>query len=242
MLRSLHDTVAPACLWIDEEVRFKTLEAAGWGRIGFADEQSPVLLKVALKPINNEECGKTYTNDTNHKLGLGLRDHHICAVDKKMDTCEGDSGGPLQIKLLHNGRVTPFIVGVTSFGTVCGTAAPGVYTKVASYHDWIIGTMQSLGENVNEFTYNATFCALRNVLLREFEDIIISSGTDSYVSVDLQQMHVKTASLPGYVAKLAWHSGGRDDCYGAIIDETTVMTLAECVFHNGLPTTTISHA
>ncbi|XP_053694845.1 uncharacterized protein LOC128742491 [Sabethes cyaneus] len=237
---TLHDTVVPACLWTDEEVRFKILEAAGWGQIGFAQEQTPVLLKVKLKPIGNEECAKFYTNDTNRKLRQGLQDHHICAVDEKMDTCEGDSGGPLQIKLMHNGRVSPFIVGITSFGTVCGNSDPGVYTRVAPYHDWIVETMRSRGAFVDDTTYNATFCALRYVHFREYEDAVITGRTDSYVYTDSTKRHIKRAwSLPSYMAKLAWRSGGgREDCYGAIIDETTVLTLAQCIFHNRSP---VSH-
>ncbi|XP_055546316.1 serine protease snake-like [Wyeomyia smithii] len=94
---TLHETVVPACLWADEEMRFRSLEAAGWGKTGYATEKTPVLLKVSLKPMDNEECGKIYTNDTNRRLRFGLQDHHIRAVDEKMDTCEGDSGGPLQV-------------------------------------------------------------------------------------------------------------------------------------------------
>ncbi|XP_053692138.1 uncharacterized protein LOC128740603 [Sabethes cyaneus] len=237
---TLHDTVVPACLWTDREVRFKTLEAAGWGKTGFAEEQTPVLLKVSLKPIDNEECSKIYTNDTNRKLRLGLQDHHICAVDEKMDTCEGDSGGPLQIKLMHNGRVTPFLVGVTSFGTICGTSSPGVYTKVASYQDWIVDTMRSHGAFVNETTYNATFCALRYVHFREYEDAVITSRTDTYVLTDTSLRHMQEVErLPSYMVKLAWRTGaGREDCYGAIIDETSVLTLAQCVYYNREP---VSH-
>ncbi|XP_055541799.1 uncharacterized protein LOC129727726 isoform X2 [Wyeomyia smithii] len=235
----LHETVVPACLWTDEEVRFKSLEAAGWGAIGFAAEQTPVLLKVTLKPIDNQECGETYTNKSSHKLRFGLQSHQMCAVDERMDTCQGDSGGPLQVKLMHNGKVTPFIVGVTSFGLACGNSAPGVYTKVSFYNDWIIDTMRSFGENVNESTYNATFCALRYVNFREYEDAAITWKNESFVSLNFDQLHVhETENLPPYVAKLSWRSGGRDDCHGVIIDETTVLTLAECVFYNG---TSVDH-
>ncbi|XP_053692136.1 uncharacterized protein LOC128740600 [Sabethes cyaneus] len=235
---TLHDTVVPACLWTDDEVRFKTLEAAGWGRTGFAQEQTPVLLKVKLKPIDNEECGKIYTNETTRKLRDGLQDHHICAVDEKMDTCEGDSGGPLQIKLMHNGRVSPFLVGITSFGTVCGTSSAGVYTKVAPYHDWIVDTMRSNGAFVNENTYNATFCALRYKEFREYEDAVNTVKNNMVIGRDFSLLHMEVVeSLPSYMVKLAWRTGdGRDDCYGAIIDETTVVTLAQCIFHNRLET------
>lgn len=50
---------------------------------------------------------------------------------------QGDSGGPLQVKLLHNAKVTPFVVAVTSFGSACGQSTPGVYTKVSKYAPWI---------------------------------------------------------------------------------------------------------
>jgi secreted trypsin-like serine protease len=54
-----------------------------------------------------------------------------------MDTCEGDSGGPLEIKLYGQSKLIPFLVGLTSFGIGCATDSPGVYTRVSSYIDWI---------------------------------------------------------------------------------------------------------
>lgn len=45
-----------------------------------------------------------------------------------------DSGGPLQ--LLTDSEPVK-IIGVVSFGGVCGSKQPGIYTRVASYVDWI---------------------------------------------------------------------------------------------------------
>ncbi|XP_058818847.1 uncharacterized protein LOC131681811 isoform X2 [Topomyia yanbarensis] len=236
---SITDVVAPACLWTDNEVRFKVLEAAGWGRTGFAQEQTPVLLKVSLKPINNTECSSFYSKYSDRRLRKGLQDHHICAVDEKMDTCEGDSGGPLQIKLMHNGRVTPFIVGLTSFGTVCGSASPGVYTKVSSYHDWIVDTMKKHGASVDKSIFNATFCALRFVHVREFEDSVITHKSDNYTSVDTDLRHMFISSMPSHLVKLAWRAEGHENCYGVVIDEVTVLTVAQCAAFNGQPVTHI---
>ncbi|EAL39495.3 AGAP011431-PA [Anopheles gambiae str. PEST] len=55
-----------------------------------------------------------------------------------MDTCEGDSGGPLQTDR-HDlfGNTFPLVVGVVSFGTPCTDGSTGVYTRVSSYLDWI---------------------------------------------------------------------------------------------------------
>lgn len=59
---------------------------------------------------------------------------------------QGDSGGPLEVKLLHNTKVTPFIVAITSFGTACGQSLPGVYTKISSYIPWIRSVLEAHGE------------------------------------------------------------------------------------------------
>lgn len=50
---------------------------------------------------------------------------------------QGDSGGPVQIRKVHNTGFLYHIVGVTSFGVLCGSSAPGVYTRVSSYISWI---------------------------------------------------------------------------------------------------------
>ncbi|XP_055640649.1 uncharacterized protein LOC129778038 [Toxorhynchites rutilus septentrionalis] len=237
----LSDIVTPACLWTDEEVRFKVLEATGWGRTGYVENQTPILLKVALKPMENEECSRVYLNGTDRKLKLGLQSHQICAVDEKMDTCEGDSGGPLQVKLLHNGRMTPFIVGITSFGAACGMSTPGVYTRVSSYIDWIVETMQKSGAMVTEDTYNATFCALSFAPFREFDEAMIVSRTATDVNLNYERAHMSTIyELPSYLAQLVWN-GDTNDCYGVIIDENTVITLAQCVTKNGIPVSHIRH-
>lgn len=50
---------------------------------------------------------------------------------------QGDSGGPLQITSPNNDCVF-YVVGITSFGKVCGAArSPGVYTRVSSFIPWI---------------------------------------------------------------------------------------------------------
>lgn len=53
------------------------------------------------------------------------------------DSCQGDSGGPLTAAAQTAARVA---VGVVSYGVDCGRPGyPGVYTRVASFADWIAG-------------------------------------------------------------------------------------------------------
>ncbi|XP_018425321.1 PREDICTED: complement factor I [Nanorana parkeri] len=55
--------------------------------------------------------------------------------DGSIDACKGDSGGPLVCFDAHNAA---YVWGVVSWGENCGVAGfPGVYTKVASYFEWI---------------------------------------------------------------------------------------------------------
>ncbi|XP_058818843.1 uncharacterized protein LOC131681809 [Topomyia yanbarensis] len=237
----LHDTVAPACLWLDKELRFRKLEATGWGRTGFAQEQTPVLLKVTLKPISNEQCSQFYSSSINRKLRFGLHEQHICAVDERMDTCEGDSGGPLQIKLMHNSKVTPFVVGITSFGSTCGTSTPGVYTRVADYHGWIVSTMREKGAAVDENTFNATFCALRYLDYREYEDAVIVSKSAEFTSYNSANARINVRGDTSQLAKIGWDSDGRGNCFGVIVDEDTVLTIADCTHFKGSAPTILTY-
>lgn len=60
----------------------------------------------------------------------------MCTKPGEKNTCEGDSGGPLQIVGDHKKIAT--IVGITSTGLLCDyIKAPAVYTKVAYFLDWI---------------------------------------------------------------------------------------------------------
>uniref|UniRef100_A0A182S917 Peptidase S1 domain-containing protein n=1 Tax=Anopheles maculatus TaxID=74869 RepID=A0A182S917_9DIPT len=202
---TVHETVAPACLWLDQEVRFKELESAGWGQTGFAENQTPILLKITLKPISNENCAVHYTPTTVRGLRSGLDQHHICAGDEKMDTCLGDSGGPLHVRLQHNGKVTPFLVGLTSFGLPCGQSHPGVYTRVASFRTWIVETMQRNGSpEVTDSHFNPADCALRHVAIRQLAiSKVVANETGVYETFDTQRSYI-TTEIVEHMVQLRW--------------------------------------
>ncbi|XP_049538255.1 uncharacterized protein LOC125952678 [Anopheles darlingi] len=227
---TLHDTVAPGCLWNDEnEIPFPTMEATGWGATGFGEKSTPILLKVSLGVVKPEECNKHYKIG-DRGLKQGLMNYHLCAGDVKMDTCPGDSGGPLQMKLLHNGKMTPFVVAVTSFGSVCGQSNPGVYMKVAPYIPWISAELAKRGEIIKDWSFKPYACALRYVHLREYEDDVITHKSGGFESLDSSNAHMNIITST-QTASIHWPVGSPSvpkNCNGVVIDEDTVVTLARC--------------
>ncbi|XP_050093292.1 uncharacterized protein LOC126576167 [Anopheles aquasalis] len=227
---TLHDTVAPGCLWNDEkEIPFPTMEATGWGATGFGEQSTPILLKVSLGVVKSEECNKHYKVG-DRKLKQGLMNYHLCAGDVKMDTCPGDSGGPLQMKLLHNGKMTPFVVAVTSFGSICGQSIPGVYMKVAPYIPWISAELAKRGEIIRDWSFKPYACALRYVRLREYEDEIVTKVSGGMEGVNPGNAHMNIINSTQTVS-IHWPAGSPSvpsNCNGVVIDEDTIVTLARC--------------
>ncbi|KAG5871973.1 Serine protease snake [Gonioctena quinquepunctata] len=137
--------VSMACL---DTVRYHeeiAMIATGWGRTEFQGDSSSFLLKAKLNIKSHDSCRQTYNSTSTSQLPQGiLDDMMICAGNNEKDTCQGDSGGPLQLSnpSISNSIEVYNIIGITSFGKGCGLSnAPGVYTRVFNYLDWIEKTV-----------------------------------------------------------------------------------------------------
>lgn len=100
----------------------------GWGATFEGGEMSTSLNQVSVPIVSTSSCNSAYEGTITNNM--------ICAGVSQggKDSCQGDSGGPLYLDI--NGA--PVQVGVVSFGEGCARAGfPGVYTKVASYLDWL---------------------------------------------------------------------------------------------------------
>ncbi|UJR31966.1 hypothetical protein I4U23_019439 [Adineta vaga] len=100
---------------------------AGWGATKFEGPSPTVLLQVPVPITNNQGC----------KSSVTLPAKQVCAGydEGKLDSCSGDSGGPL---MLDKGNGIFELVGIVSFGHRCAVAMrPGIYTRVSGYIDWI---------------------------------------------------------------------------------------------------------
>ncbi|XP_047994689.1 CLIP domain-containing serine protease HP8-like isoform X2 [Leguminivora glycinivorella] len=110
---------------------------AGWGSTEHGSKSS--ILRTAAVPVYTvENCRKLYNrgkkpneeDETTNKL---------CAGQKGIGSCEGDSGGPLMLR--EEGRFVQY--GVDSYGpTLCGADFPTAYTDVTKYVKWILDTIR----------------------------------------------------------------------------------------------------
>ena len=108
---------------------FETVTIYGWGKSENVegDAASPLTYHVTLKALTNDFCARLD--------GYGIDkvfDTTFCAVDALQKTCRGDSGGPVLDAMGH-------VIGIVSWGKrqCLGDGQPGVYTRVASYTDWV---------------------------------------------------------------------------------------------------------
>lgn len=131
--------VRPACLWNDEDTHPPSVIATGFGRMDVADEHgTDTLRKVQLEIQDLSECNKQFLGNRNFPNGMTENQLCIGSTAGGKDTCQGDSGGPIQTLANRKGCIY-HVLAVTSIGSACGTKVPAVYTKVASYLDWIEG-------------------------------------------------------------------------------------------------------
>lgn len=115
----------------------------GWGALNDGDEQSfPSELQEAQVPIiSNQICSEAPDPDL---YGDGITPNKICAgfPNGRIDSCQGDSGGPLLVP----GGGGFLVAGIASYGRGCALPGfPGVYTRVSSFTNEILGEINSEG-------------------------------------------------------------------------------------------------
>lgn len=122
------------------------LTIIGWGSRDAGATLFPTQLQETEIPL----FGFASCNDI---YGNRLTPHMLCAgyAAGGQDTCSGDSGGPL----LYNTGTSWALTGITSFGNGCAQPNyPGVYTRVASFSDWISATTNIALPSRQRFGYH----------------------------------------------------------------------------------------
>jgi len=106
-------------------------KAVGWGLTQVRSSSRP-LHEVSLHTHSRTTCEADVG-------GSFIYPAMICAGSPGKDTCQGDSGGPLLT------RDKTQLIGITSWGIGCGSQMPGVYTNIATYHEWIMLQVSASG-------------------------------------------------------------------------------------------------
>ncbi|XP_036614287.1 acrosin-like isoform X2 [Trichosurus vulpecula] len=136
------DVVQTACLPHSSESPIRAPESCivtGWGfRRGEAGLAAPIVQEAKVMVIDLDKC-----NETDWYHGV-VRLNNLCArySDKNMDTCEGDSGGPLMCK--DNETKVYVVHGIASWAVGCARInLPGLYTSTWHFLNWITSKIGS---------------------------------------------------------------------------------------------------
>ena len=109
--------------------------------VGFGDidedesetEFSDLLQTTTVNYVSNTECRRDHRGEITEKM--------MCAEAPGQDACYGDSGGPLLLTPTDDFN-DDRMVGIVSWGRGCANELfPGVYTRISTFYDWIVGTM-----------------------------------------------------------------------------------------------------
>ncbi|RLU22998.1 hypothetical protein DMN91_005276 [Ooceraea biroi] len=115
----------------------------GWGKSSVTDDFGTDVLHEARVPIvSTEICREVYVE-------YKITDNMFCAGYRrgKMDSCAGDSGGPLLCRDYQKPDQPWTIFGITSFGEGCGKRGKfGIYAKLSNYVNWITRVMKQMDE------------------------------------------------------------------------------------------------
>lgn len=98
---------------------------AGWGNKKL-NKSVKDLQRAEVRPVDLSSCRAAYPE-------AEVRSNNLCSGDARRNHCTGDSGGPYVANLGPNAR----LLGIISWGDLCGMDRPGVHTRALSFRQWI---------------------------------------------------------------------------------------------------------
>ncbi|XP_070185418.1 tryptase gamma-like [Littorina saxatilis] len=142
----LDDYLRPVCLpKPGQEIDIGTrCYVAGWGKTdSMAPTYQSAVREVSLDVVTWDSC-MAAVQRSEMPVPYKLTHNMFCAGGAAgHDACQGDSGGPFMCRM-PNTTDQWYQAGIVSWGISCAIPnAPGIYTKLPLYIDWITETMKN---------------------------------------------------------------------------------------------------
>uniref|UniRef100_A0A182P846 Peptidase S1 domain-containing protein n=1 Tax=Anopheles epiroticus TaxID=199890 RepID=A0A182P846_9DIPT len=228
---AINETVVPTCLWLWDDVPFDKLDYIV--RIAASKEQQLAeyaTVDMTKLNVKGEECLSPTTSQK------GIPDSQLCVKPVELDQngCkDSPEGNPLQMRLLHNFKTSPFLVGIRSSSFTSDSCNPRrSFTKIGPYRDWLMQVLLERNVSVTPDNLFPINCARRFASLRPRADELITerNGEVPINSIQVESVHERELK---YIVQFEWPSEvenmARLLCAGTFVDQQTVLTLAECV-------------
>lgn len=141
----ISDRIRAVCLPLDaplKDERFMGTQpfVIGWGRQTESGDSATILQQVQIKIKDNGLCRAAAKRSRTFISEKQFGDNIICAgvLAGGIDSCKGDSGGPLMMPIQQNKTTRVYQLGIVSWANGCGREnSPGIYTRIGHYVDWI---------------------------------------------------------------------------------------------------------
>ncbi|XP_064115566.1 serine proteinase stubble-like [Macrobrachium nipponense] len=131
--------VGPICIAPEGNYVGSPVVILGWGSLKYNGRDPDVLQEATQFVVDVNECAKNYSSLPPQDQEYPITRDHLCAAAPGIDSCEGDSGGPVLVQI----GTSWYQLGIISFGFKCAVPGfPGVNTLVPSYAQWIFARIK----------------------------------------------------------------------------------------------------
>jgi secreted trypsin-like serine protease len=139
---SYNSFAIPACLPFESYnyIEGDEVLVTGWGSTEEEPDKKSSQLRVGKMKIKpTSKCQEDIADHCSKNKELcqkNVTEHMFCASEVCVDSCKGDSGGPVMKEMNHKFQV----IGIVSYGPYpCNKVdnPPGIYIKVTEFLDWI---------------------------------------------------------------------------------------------------------